>query len=61
MTKNEAMIEVASDIVSKVHVDICNTGTKPETDEVTDLTIDILRKLIQLSQKIRQEAENDAT
>lgn len=52
MTKREAMLEVAYDIVSKIHSDICSEGARPETDDVTDLTTDILRKMIFLSKKI---------
>ena len=57
MTKNEARIEVAYDIVSKIHTDICSTGTRPETDKVTEMTMDILRKLILLLREIKREGK----
>lgn len=41
MTKREAMLEVAYDLVSDIHNSICREGSS----SVTDLTIDILHKM----------------
>ena len=51
MTKREAMLEVAYDIVAQIHCDICREGTRPETDETIDLTMDIMRKMLLLSKR----------
>lgn len=48
------MIEVAYDLVSKVHSDICNNSSRKETDDITEETMEILRRLIMLSKKLER-------
>lgn len=48
MTKREAMLEVAYDILSKIHSDLCRSHKTSQAEEL----FDILRRLILLSKKI---------
>ena len=47
-SKNDARLEVAYDILSKVHSDLCNSRKLEQAEEL----IDIMRRLILLSKKI---------
>ena len=53
-SKRQTMIEVAYDLVSKVHSDICNNSSRKETDDITEETMEILRRLIMLSKKLER-------
>ena len=58
--KREAMLEVAYDLVSKVHSDVCNKKCgREKTDEIVDNTMEILRRLIRLSKQL--EGLDDGT
>lgn len=51
--KREAMIEVAYDLISKVHSDVCNKKCgRGKVDEIVDNTMEILRRLIRLSKQL---------
>lgn len=49
MTKDEARLEVAYDILSKVHQNLCNSRKIKQAEEL----FEILRRIILLSEKIK--------
>lgn len=49
MTKDEARLEVAYDILSKIHTNLCNDRKLEQAEELTE----ILMRLILLSKKMR--------
>lgn len=52
MTKDEAKLEVAYDILSELHTNLCNDQKTEQAEEM----FDILRRLNLLSQKIEKDA-----
>lgn len=49
MTKSEARLEVAFDILSKIHSDLCHNRKIEQAEELQD----IMRRLILFSKKIK--------
>lgn len=58
--KREAMIEVAYDLVSKIHSDVCNMQCdRGKTNQIVDNTMELLRRLMLLSKQL--EGFDDGT
>lgn len=52
-------LEICYDLIERIHFDLCNDVTLGRKSDITDETIDILRKLIVLSKRIEQECCDD--
>ena len=48
--KRRLMLEVAYDLIAKVHSDICNSTTR--ADDTADYTLEILRRIMVLDKKL---------
>lgn len=57
MTKNKKLItlEICYDLISKIHSDLCNDIHLGRKSNITDDTLEILRKIILLSRRIKSE------
>jgi hypothetical protein len=53
--KRRLILEVAYDLIAKVHSDICNSTTRD--DDTADYTLEILRQIIMLDKKLKGGAE----
>lgn len=53
--KQRLMLEVAYDLISKVHSELC--VTVPRGDDIVDDSLDILRKILLLDKKLKRGAE----
>lgn len=53
--KQRLMLEVAYDLISKVHTEICRTA--PRGDPIMDDSLDILRKILVLREDLKGGAE----
>lgn len=53
--KQRLMLEVAYDLISKVHSELCRT--MPRGDTITDDSLEILRRIILLDKKLKGGAE----
>lgn len=53
--KREAMLEIAYGIIYEVFSDVCRTTRRGEMDEELEEFLEIQRKLIRLSQKLKKE------
>lgn len=53
--KQRLMLEVAYDLISKVHSEICLTTTRD--DDTSEYTLEILRKIVMLDEKLKGGAE----
>ena len=54
--KQRVMLEVAYDLISRVHSDICNNSNK---HNLAEDTLDILRNIILLDKKLKGGTKND--
>ena len=48
--KRRAMLEVAYDLIEKVHTDVCNSTD--HSDDTAQYTLDVLRRIILLDQRL---------
>lgn len=53
--KREACLEAAYYLVERVFGDICRETTSPNKEETTGMALEILKKIILLSQKVGAE------
>lgn len=53
--KQSLMLEVAYDLISKVHSEICRTA--PRGSNIMDDSLEILRRIIMLDKKLKGGAE----
>ena len=57
--KLSCMIEVAFDLIAKVHSELCRTVSKD--DDIKDDASDILRKIFLLDEKLKGGMKNNAS
>lgn len=53
--KRRLILEVAYELISRVHSDICNSTTRD--DDTADYTLEILRQIIVLDKKLSSKKE----
>lgn len=57
--KKMIILEICYDLIARIHSDLCNDAKLSRESDITDETMDILRKLIMLSRRIEQECCDD--
>lgn len=55
--KRLAYLEIAFDLISKIHSDICNNGDR--NDDTVDYTLAVLFKMSLLETKLKENTSND--